>query len=187
MAVLSHSDLEALWTLAGGSQATADEAAAIAQAESGGNPDAILNTAYPNLPGYHPPSAGALREYSVGLWQVNLLAHPQYTVSQMLTPRMAAVAAVAISNGGASFSAWSTYKNGAYKQFLASAGTPTAQPGTVAPLTSGIAAPHMHQGWADLRQAVTVHLPRQFVKSDTATRAAYRVLHQRTKRGRAHA
>ena len=183
MATLSHSDLEALWTFAGGSQATADEAAAIAQAESGGDPSAILNTAYPGKPGYHPPGAGALPEYSVGLWQVNLVAHPQYTVAQMLTPRLNAQAAVAISNGGRSFSAWSTYTSGAYKDFLTSAGTPTAQPGTVAPLSTGAAAPHMHQGWADLRQSVTVHLPRQFIKSDSATRAAYRVLHQRTKRG----
>ena len=183
MATLSHADLEALWTFAGGSQATADVAAAIAQAESGGDPTKIDNTAYPKLPGYHPPAPGNLPEYSVGLWQVNVLAHPQYTAAQMLTPRLNAVAAVAISSGGRHFDPWTTYTHNLYEPFLTSAGTPTAQPGTTAPISTGAAAPHMHQGWADLRQSVTVHLPRQFVKSDSATRAAYRVLHQRTKRG----
>ena len=187
MATISHSDLETLWTLAGGSQATADTAAAIAQAESGGNPAAILNTAFPNLPGYHPPAKGNLPEYSVGLWQVNLVAHPQYTAAAMLTPRLNAIAAVAISNGGLSFSAWSTYKSGAYKDYLISAGTPGPQAGVTTGLTADTAAPHMHSGWADLRNSMNRHLPRQLVKSDTAVRAAYRTLAQRGKRGHAHA
>src|SRR5690348_12608829 len=118
MAVLTHAQLEALWIFAGGSNATADTAAAIAQAESGGNTAAILNTAYPKLPGYHPPSAGALPEYSVGLWQINELAHPSYTTATLLSQIGNANAAVAISSGGASFSAWSTYQNGAYRNYL---------------------------------------------------------------------
>ena len=73
MATISHADLEALWVMAGGSQATADTAAAIAQAESGGNTSAILNTAYPNLPGYRPPSSGALREYLTRLQMLDFV------------------------------------------------------------------------------------------------------------------
>jgi len=167
MATISHSDLEALWTLAGGTQATADVAAAIAEAESGGNPSAIANTAYPNLPGYHPPPPGAQPEYSVGLWQINLLAHPQYTASQMLTPRLNAIAAYAISNGGTDFSPWTTYTHDLYKSHLQSAGTPTAQAGVVTGLATGWIAPSAHSGYADFRNSVEKHVPRQLVHART--------------------
>lgn len=48
---------------------------------------------------------------------------------------------------------------------------------------AGAVAPHMHAGWADLRNAVNRHLTHQLGRSDSATRAAYRVLAQRGKRG----
>lgn len=179
MAVLTHAQLETLWELAGGSRATADTAAAIAQAESGGNTDAILNTAYPKLPGYRPPGSGASPEYSVGLWQINELAHPQYTTAQLLTQLGNANAAVAVSNGGASFSPWSTYKNGAYKAFLQSGGTPAAQPGTVSPATGTPDLAHAHSGWGDLRQVVNHHLPNRIRQSQQAGQATLRTLKRR--------
>lgn len=181
MAVLSHADLEALWVLAGGSQATADVAAAVAQAESGGNPSAILNTAYPRLPGYRPPSSGAQPEYSVGLWQVNELAHPQYATPFLLVPRSNAVAAVAISNGGASFTAWSTYKSGAYKRFLTSSGTPTAQPGTVTATATAFRAPNALGGYADFRNSVSRHVPTQLLRSAEAGARTLRILSRKSK------
>lgn len=181
MATISHADLEALWIMAGGTQATADTAAAIAQAESGGNPSAILNTAYPNLPGYRPPSSGALREYSVGLWQVNMLAHPQYSVSSLLTPVGNANAAVAIASGGASFSAWSTYTSGAYKRYLTSGGTPGPQPGPSDATSPVAASPHAHRGWADLGNSVSKHLPNQLAASQRAGVRTLRLLNHRHK------
>ena len=182
MATISHADLEALWTFAGGSQATADTAAAIAQAESGGDPSAILNTAYPNLPGYQPPAKGNLPEYSVGLWQINVLAHPQYTAAQMLNPRLNANAAVAISNGGASFSAWSTYKSGAYKSYLTSAGTPTAQAGIV---TGGspFAAATVPGGFARFSHALAHDLPTGMKRAHVVRRAAVAKIMRRSRIG----
>ena len=184
MAVLTHSQLESLWVIAGGTEATADTAAAIAQAESGGNTSAILNTAYPQLPGYRPPSSGALREYSVGLWQVNTLAHPQYSTALLLQPVGNANAAVAIASGGASFSAWSTYKSGAYKQFLTSGGTPGPQPGPASPAPSGPETTHAFAGWNDLQNSVNRHLPRQLRKSQMMGETALKVLARKHKVGR---
>lgn len=176
MATLSHADLEALWVAAGGSNATADTAAAIAQAESGGTTTQIDNTAYPKLPGYHPPSAGASPEYSVGLWQVNELAHPSYTTAQLLNSVQNANAAVAISNGGASFSAWSTFKNGAYKQFLTSGGTPAPQPGPTTGITATNVAPSVFSGYQDFRNSIAKHLPVQLDRSRSTGEATLRLL-----------
>ena len=184
MATLTHAGLEALWTEAAGAPQFADTAAAIAQAESGGDPSRIDNTRYPNRAGYHTPSPGAQPEYSVGLWQINLLAHPQYTQAQMLDPIQNANAAVAISNNGQDFGAWTTYTDGAYRQFLQSGGTPAGQPGGTTGDTAGNVSPHMHAGWADLRQSVNVHLPNQLRKSDTAVRATYSVLAAKSRKGR---
>ena len=181
MAVLTHAQLEQLWVLAGGSQATADTAAAIAQAESGGRTDAILNTAYPKLPGYHPPGAGALPEYSVGLWQINELAHPSYTTASLLTQLGNANAATAIASFGASFSAWSTYQNGAYKKFLTSGGTPTAQTGTVDTPIGTVRAAHAFSGWQDLRNSVNRHLPRQLERSQRTGQTTLRLIVHRHK------
>lgn len=179
--ILSHADLETLWVLAGGTRATADTAAAIAQAESGGNTNAILNTAYPRLPGYHPPGSGAQPEYSVGLWQINELAHPTYTTAQLLDRLQNGNAAVAISRGGASFSAWSTYKSGAYKQYLRSGGTPTPQPGTVSGTSSAWTAPSAHGGYADLRNSLARHVPTQIQHSAKLGRATLRLLASKSK------
>ena len=181
MAVLTHEQLENLWILAGGTRATADLAASIAQAESGGDTSRINNTAYPNLPGYHPPAAGNLREYSVGLWQINLLAHPTYTTTQMLGQVGNANAAVAISNQGRSFGAWSTYTSGAYKQYLQTGGVAAPQPGTVDYTSPAAIAPHAHHGWADLRQSVTRHLPNQLRNSQRVTNRALRMVAHRSK------
>jgi Lysozyme like domain len=181
MAVLTHAQLEQLWILAGGSQATADTAAAIAQAESGGDTTRINNTAYPKLPGYHPPSPGALPEYSVGLWQVNELAHPSYTTATLLSQIGNANAAVAISSGGASFSAWTTYTHNLYEKFLTSGGTPTPQPGPEAPAVGTVQAAHAFSGWADLRNSLNKHLPTQLERSKRTGETTLRLLVHRHK------
>jgi len=183
VAVLTHSQLESLWVLSGGSQATADTAAAIAQAESGGRTDAILNTAYPKLPGYRPPSPGALPEYSVGLWQINELAHPSYTTASLLTPTGNAAAATAISRFGASFTAWSTYQNESYRQYLTSGGTPAPQPGAVDTPVGSVRAARAFSGWQDLRNSVNHHLPRQLDRSKRTGESTLRLLTHRHKLG----
>jgi Lysozyme like domain len=77
-------------------------ASAIAFAESAGMPEAVLRT---------------LREFSVGLWQINTLVHP-YSVQDMRDPIKNAAAAFAISKSGTTWSPWSTYTSGKYRQFL---------------------------------------------------------------------
>ncbi len=161
---LSHSELETLWVLNGGSEVTADTAASIAQAESGGDTTRINNTAYPNRPGYHLPSKGSLKEYSVGLWQINMLAHPSYTEGQLLTQTGNVNAALAISVEGSSFSAWSTYTSGAYLKFLTGTVSVAPQSGSTF-TTAGSQTASGHRGYADLRNSVARHLPTQLLRS----------------------
>lgn len=84
-------------------------ATAIAMAESGGNPDAVGDTSIT------PPYG------SVGLWQINVAAHPQYTADSLHDPSTNAQAALAISSGGTNFSPWSTFNSGAYQKYMAAA------------------------------------------------------------------
>ena len=183
MATLSHSQLETLWLAHGGLPEFADTAAAIAQAESGGCQYAKAGPR-DDRPVKQCTYRKTNLENSYGLWQINRRAHPSYSATSLYTLNGNAIAAVAIANGGTNFAPWSTYTDGSYKQFLTSGGTPAPQPGPTAPPTAGTATPHMHHGWADLRQSVNVHLPNQLRKSDTATRAAYRVLAGRHRKGR---
>lgn len=69
-------------------------ATAIAMAESGGVPNGKAITD---------------RELSVGLWQINLLAHPEYTAEAMADVWKNAAAAFKISKGGTDWRPWSTW------------------------------------------------------------------------------
>lgn len=105
MADYTFSQLEALWKQAGGPAVVAPIAAAIALAESGGNPGA-LNTTDNNG-----------TQTSVGLWQVSNGTH-EYP-SSWLTPAGNAKEAVAKYNGaGDTFKPWGTYDSGAYLNYL---------------------------------------------------------------------
>ncbi len=77
-------------------------AAAVAMAESGGDPGAVGDNGS-----------------SFGLWQIHTPAHPEYTAASLMTPGFNAVAAKAISKNGVDWSPWSTFKSGAYKKYLA--------------------------------------------------------------------
>ena len=81
-----------------------DTMAAICQAESGGNAS-VVN-----------PSGCC-----VGLGQVNVFAHTQYSAADMTDPAKNAAASHAIwqSQG---LSAWETYTSGAYRQYLGACG-----------------------------------------------------------------
>jgi hypothetical protein len=86
-------------------------ALAISKAESGWRTDA------------HCLNCAGVREDSRGLWQINVLAHPQYDKERLLTdPLYNAQAAYAISGQGHNFRPWSTYYRPTnaprYKAFL---------------------------------------------------------------------
>ena len=105
---LSFDELKALASNAGFPDDFSDTAAAIALAESSGNPNAVgdLNI----TPGG-----------SIGLWQINLKAHPEYTADELTDPQANANAAYKIFQAaGGSFSPWTTYKTGAYQAYLQS-------------------------------------------------------------------
>lgn len=90
-----------------------DLAVAIIMAESGGVPGAITDTrGSTNLP------KGTIEEYSVGLFQINTLAHPSYSVDDLKDPEKNLIAALNISRGGTYWQPWSAYKNGHYKAYL---------------------------------------------------------------------
>ena len=93
-------------------------AVAIALAESGGNPKA------------HNPGNGTTDiEDSYGLWQINILAHPEYTAQKLYDPAGNALAMFLISSSGTNWNAWGTYTSGAYRNYLAQA--QQAQQGTL--------------------------------------------------------
>ena len=169
----TYAQLEALWTQHGGPAAEAPTAAAIALAESGGNPDAILNTAYPDRPNYHPPAPGNLPEYSVGLWQINLVAHPSYTEAQMLTPTGNVKAALAISSGGINFTPWSTYNSGAYLPHLTGTSGATTTAGATGTSThpGGLT---LQQAWGQLMRTMARAAPAKL----SAARHAIVVMHR---------
>lgn len=100
---MSKQQLETLWVQAGGSPSKANIAAAIALAESSGNPN---STDY--------DSNGTVDR---GLWQINSIHGTQSTYGTLAN----AQAAVAISNDGSDWTPWVTYNSGAYKQFLGGA------------------------------------------------------------------
>lgn len=95
MSKYTYSQLEDLWTQAGGNPASAAMAAAIAMAESGGNSDST-----------HSNSNGTIDR---GLWQINSIHGSQST----LDPLANAKAAVAISQNGTTWRPWCTaWSNG---------------------------------------------------------------------------
>jgi hypothetical protein len=174
----SHAQLEDLWTHQGGPASEANVAAAIAQAESAGDSTRIANTAYPSRPGYHAPPPRSSPEYSVGLWQINLLAHPQYGEAELLDPDANARAAITISRRGADFSAWTTYENGEYRQFLA-ADTSTGGGSDGGVAAADKIAAQAHRGWHAINLAFSRSLPASIYHSErtgaaTAARLARR-------------
>jgi hypothetical protein len=88
-----------------------DVAVAIALAESSGNPAAVgdQNLAPTNGP-------------SIGLWQINIGAHPDAAGQNLTDPQTNANYAYGLyANNNSSFGQWSTYTNGAYSSYLVQA------------------------------------------------------------------
>lgn len=90
-------------------------AAAIAMAESGGDPCAQGD---PNTGVRSCTPNGT--STSFGLWQVHVAGaiHAQYDPLRLLEAEYNARAALAISRGGADFTPWTTYTSGLYKRFM---------------------------------------------------------------------
>lgn len=106
-------------------------AAAIALAESGGDPSA-----------YNPEiAAGAPQgQGSFGLWQIYLKAHPEYANANLFDPATNAGAAFAVySRAGNSFRPWSTFKNNAYLAHLNDVSTTLDAMNAAAPTDTTIA------------------------------------------------
>lgn len=108
----------------GFSESNAPIIAAIAMAESGGNPLA----------------KGVNKDGSIdrGLFQINNKWHSEVPDSCAYNPKCAAKAAYQISNGGKSFSAWVTYTNGAYKKYLPGSSESLGQSQTGSNTSGGI-------------------------------------------------
>ena len=111
---LSYGQLEQLWISAGGSKALAPLMAAIALAESGGNP---AENNYTDNNG---------TQTSWGLWQVSDGTHNEYipNLNDPLTNAKAAVAKYKQQG----LSAWGTYDSGAYRQFYKGNVPPSSLP-----------------------------------------------------------
>jgi hypothetical protein len=106
----TYGQLETLWINAGGPKAVAPLMAAIALAESSGDPGALNQT----------DNGGT--QTSVGLWQVSSGTH-QYP-SAWATPQGNAAEAVA-KYKSQGLGAWGTYTSGAYQQYY-KGGTPAS-------------------------------------------------------------
>lgn len=92
-----------------GFDANSQTAAAIAMAESGGDPNA-----------YNPErQAGAPEgEGSYGLWQIYHNKHKEFTPEQLKDPATNAQEAYKVYADAGGFSPWSTFKSGAYQKYL---------------------------------------------------------------------
>lgn len=106
--IYSLKDLQALAAVTGFPDPAL--AAAVAMAESGGNPCAQGD---PNI-GVHPCDRLNGTSTSFGLWQINTTYNPQYDAMRLLDPQYNAHAALAISNSGTTWRPWSTFKNESY-------------------------------------------------------------------------
>lgn len=116
--------LRALATSAGFPDA--NTAAAVAMAESGGDPAAAGDV----VDG---------KATSLGLWQIHVPAHPEVDASRLGDPGYSASQAFAISKAGTDWSPWSTFTSGAYAQYM-----PGAPPRRAAGVLAGV------PGWAVL-------------------------------------
>jgi lysozyme-like protein len=121
----TYAQLKSLWIRNGGSSASADIAAAVALAESGGMPGASNSN-----------TDGSVDR---GLWQINSVHGSQSTFDVNANVK----SAIAISNNGKNWNPWVTFKSGAYKKFMSpttaanASGTPATTAGITIPGIGG--------------------------------------------------
>jgi hypothetical protein len=56
--------------------------------------------------------------FSIGLWQIHMPSHPQFSKGQLMIPAENAKAMMAVSEGGKTWRPWTVYKTGAYRAYL---------------------------------------------------------------------
>ncbi len=80
-----------------------DLAAAVAAAESAGDPFALGDSGN-----------------SYGLWQIHVPSHPEWRGREhdLWRPEVNASAALTISSGGKNWQPWTTYRSGAYRKYM---------------------------------------------------------------------
>lgn len=110
MSVLTYAELEGYWISAGGNKALAPLMAAIALAESSGNPSAKN------------PNDNNGRQTSWGLWQISDGTHNQVSPTWDDPLTNAKLAVEKYNSQG--LHAWGTYTSGAYKQYMNSGTSP---------------------------------------------------------------
>lgn len=103
MAQLTAVQVAALALGAGLTPDRAVTAVAVAKPESGYRTDARLTTG---------------REDSVGIWQINTLAHRWASVTDMMDPAKNAAAMARVSSGGTNWQPWTGYTSGKYRAHL---------------------------------------------------------------------
>lgn len=132
MSSLTYAQLEGLWLQVAkgtkyGTKAWAALMAAIAEAESGGNPNATN------------PADNGGRQTSWGLWQISLGNHQAPSPAWADPATNAQLALGKLQDQG--LDAWGTYTSGAYRAYLSGSTTPDANvPGNTAALTAEQAA-----------------------------------------------
>jgi Lysozyme like domain len=107
---MTFQEIEQTWINNGGNPVLAPVMAAIAWAESGGDPS---NTTGDNGTSY-------------GLWQIHWTVHPQFNPALLTNPDYNAQAAIQLSGNGQYLHPWTTFNNGAYKQYLGGAAPATS-------------------------------------------------------------
>jgi hypothetical protein len=141
VATYTYTQLVELWEAAGGAPRLAGTMAAIALAESGGDPEAL------NPPDCRfeasecvPCNKSTSGDYSVGLWQINYYGgnfapwKARYGCPyKLFDPLANARAAVDLAGGGSGLGNWTTYTSGAYRDHLPAPGAAAASGGSSAP------------------------------------------------------
>jgi hypothetical protein len=109
---MNNAQLQQLWSKYG-DPSVADTMAAIALAESSGNPTDVNMAATEGGAG------------SWGLWQIASHYHPEFDQQSLLNPDYNAQAAAKVyterGGGVKGFDAWTQYRNGTYKRYLSGA------------------------------------------------------------------
>lgn len=109
---LTYAQMEGYWIKAGGPKEAAPVAAAIGEAESGGNTDAIN------------PNDNGGRQSSFGVWQISNGTHTPPSANWADPATNASLAVEKFKEAGNSFSPWGTYDSGAYRAYMNGSTTP---------------------------------------------------------------
>lgn len=112
MTTLSYAQMEGYWIAAGGPAAVAPIAAAIGEAESGGNTDAIN------------PHDNDNKQSSYGWLQISNGTHTPPSPNWADPATNAQLGVAKYKAAGNSFSPWGTYDSGAYKAYVSGSTTP---------------------------------------------------------------